>query len=86
MADVRLVNKHIDWSNYPVLTGFEMQCGVKGTHIPTEKPRTYIGLKGEIMIDDEVLRNKPYAKIGDGVTSFDDLDYLKVAKDYYGYY
>ena len=37
-------------------------------------------------IIDRVLRNKPYVKIGDGVTSFDDLDYLKVAKDYYGYY
>ena len=86
MVSLRFVKKNIDWSNYSGLTGFEMQYGVKGTHIPTEKSRTYVGLKGEIMIDDEVLRNKPYVKIGDGVTSFDDLDYLKVAKDYYGYY
>lgn len=83
MKDVRFVKQNIDWSNYPIITEFEMQYGVKGTHIPTEQPRTYIGLKGEIMIDDEISRDKPYAKIGDGVTSFDDLDYLKVVKDYY---
>ena len=83
MQDNRFVKQNIDWSNYPVLTAFEIQYGAKGTHIPTEKPRTYIGRKGEIMIDDEVSRDKPYAKIGDGVTSFDGLDYLKVVKDYY---
>ena len=83
MADIRFIKQNIDWSNYPILTGFEMLYGIKGTHIPTEKPRTYIGLKGEIMIDDEVPRDKPYAKIGDGITSFDGLDYLKIIKDYY---
>ena len=83
MKDIRFVKQNIDWSNYPILTEFEMQYGIKGTHIPTEKPRTYIGLKGEIMIDDEISRDKPYAKIGDGTTSFDGLDYLKVVKDYY---
>ena len=64
-------------------TVFEQLYGVKGTHIPTEQPRIYIGCKGEIMIDDEVLRDKPYAKIGDGKTSFDDLDYVLIIKDYY---
>ena len=65
-------------------TVFEMQCGTRGTHIPTEKPRSYIGMPGEILIDDEVSREQPYAKIGDGKTSFDGLDYVKVVKDYYG--
>lgn len=83
MKGVRIVKQNVDRSNYPILTEFERQYGITGTHIPTEKPRTYIGLKGEIMIDDEVSRDKPYAKIGDGTTSFDDLDYLKVVKDYY---
>ena len=67
-------------------TSFEMQYGVRGTHIPTDKPRDYIGLLGEILIDDEVSREQPYAKIGDGKTSFDELDYVKVVKDYYGTY
>lgn len=83
MNKVFFTKQNIDWSNYPILTNFEMQYGVKGTHIPTEKPRTYIGLKGEIMIDDEVPRDQPYAKIGDGATSFDGLDFVKVVKDYY---
>jgi hypothetical protein len=83
MKGICFIKRNIDWSSYPILTEFEIQYGVKGTHIPTEKPRTYIGLKGEIMIDDEVSRDKPYAKIGDGATSFDGLDYLKVVKDYY---
>ena len=67
-------------------TIFEMQYGIRGTHIPTDKPRTYIGIPGEILIDDEVSREQPYAKIGDGKTSFDRLDYIKVVKDYYGFY
>lgn len=83
MPDMRFIKQNIDWSQYPTLTGFEKLYGIKGTHIPTEKPRTYVGLKGEIMIDDEASRNKPYAKIGDGATSFDGLDYIKVIKDYY---
>lgn len=83
MKDIRIIRQNFDWLNYPIITEFEMQYGTKGTHIPTEKPRTYIGLKGEIMIDDEVPRDTPYAKIGDGITSFDGLDYLKVIKDYY---
>jgi hypothetical protein len=61
-----------------------MQYGTMGTHIPTDKPRDYIGKVGEILIDDEVSRKQPYAKIGDGKTSFDGLDYVKVVKDYYG--
>lgn len=83
MKDFRFVKQNNDWSNYQSITEFEKLYGVKGTHIPTEQPRTYIGLKGEIMIDDEISRDKPYAKIGDGVTPFDSLDYLKVVKDYY---
>jgi hypothetical protein len=67
-------------------TVFEKQYGVMGTHIPTDKPRDYIGMPGEILIDDEVSREQPYAKIGDGKTSFDGLDYIKVMKDYYGTY
>lgn len=66
-------------------TVFEMQYGVKGTHIPTDAPRSYIGMPGEILIDDEVSRDQPYTKIGDGKTSFDELDYIKVIKDYYGF-
>jgi hypothetical protein len=65
-------------------TAFEAQYGVRGTHIPTDKPRSYIGMCGEILIDDEVPRDQPYAKIGDGQTSFDELSYIEVIKDYYG--
>lgn len=67
-------------------TVFEKQYGMRGTHIPTDKPRSYIGMPGEILIDDEVSREQPYAKIGDGKTSFDGLEYIKVVKDYYGFY
>lgn len=69
---------------FRLMTVFEMQYGIRGTHIPTDKPRTYIGIPGEILIDDEVSREQPYAKIGDGKTSFDGLEYIKVIKDYYG--
>ena len=65
-------------------TVFERQYGVRGTHIPTDAPRSYIGMPGEILIDDEVSRDQPYAKFGDGKISFDELDYIKVIKDYYG--
>lgn len=65
-------------------TVFEMQYGMRGTHIPTDAPRSYIGAPGEILIDDEVSIEQPYAKIGDGKTSFDELEYIKVVKDYYG--
>lgn len=65
------------------LTAFEQMYGTKGTHIPTESPRDYVGIPGEIMIDDEVDREKPYAKIGDGEHTFDELDYIKVVRDYY---
>ena len=68
----------------PLTTVFEMQYGMRGTHIPTDAPRSYIGMPGEILIDDEVSREQPYAKIGDGKTSFDGLDYIKVVTDYYG--
>lgn len=71
---------------FPLTTVFEKQYGVRGTHIPTDVPRSYIGMPGEILIDDEVSREQPYAKIGDGKTSFDGLDYVKVVKDYYGTY
>lgn len=64
-------------------TVFETQCGTRGTHIPTDKPRSYIGMCGEILIDDETPRDQPYAKIGDGQTSFDELLYIKAVKDYY---
>ena len=83
MKGVHIIRQDFNWLTSPIITNFEMQYGTKGTHIPTEKPRTYIGLKGEIMIDDEVPRDRPYAKIGDGVNSFDNLDYLKMVKDYY---
>ena len=71
-----------DWSTLPI-TSFEQMYGVAGTHIPTQQPRTYIGVRGEILIDDEIARDQPYAKIGDGEHSFEELDYVKVLKDYY---
>lgn len=77
------IKQTFGWSTYEALTVFERMCGIKGTHIPTEEPRTYIGIKGEIMIDDEVPRDKPYAKIGDGTNSFDGLAYIEKVKDYY---
>ena len=40
----------------PLTTVFEMQYGMRGTHIPTDVPRSYIGMPGEILIDDEVSR------------------------------
>ncbi len=67
-----------------ITTAFESKYGVRGTHIPTDKPRDYIGIPGEILIDDEVPRDQPYAKIGDGQTSFDKLSYIEVIRDYYG--
>ena len=70
----------------PLITVFEMQYGIRGTHIPTDVPRSYIGMPGEILIDDEISREQPYAKIGDGKTSFDGLEYIQVVKDYYGSY
>ena len=78
--------KDLYWGLTDYITTFEMQCGTRGTHIPTNKPRDYIGQPGEILIDDEVSRDKPYAKIGNGKTSFDELDYITVVKDYYGTY
>lgn len=65
-------------------TIFEARHSTRGTHIPTDKPRNYIGMCGEILIDDDVPRDQPYAKIGDGQTSFDELSYIEVVKDYYG--
>ena len=76
--------KDLYWNWTDEITSFEMQYGTRGTHIPTDKPRDYIGKVGEILIDDEVSREQPYAKIGDGKTSFDGLEYIKVVKDYYG--
>lgn len=67
------------------MTSFEMQYGRRGTHIPTDKSKDYIGKPGEILIDDEASRDQPYAKIGDGKTSFNELECIKVIKDYYGY-
>ncbi len=78
----KLAPLYRDWDSIP-LTAFEQMYGTKGTHIPTDAPRDYVGIKGEIMIDDEVDREKPYAKIGDGEHTFDELNYIKVVKDYY---
>lgn len=67
----------------PLTTAFELKYGFRGTHIPTDQQRDYIGIKGEVLIDDNVSRDKPYVKIGDGITPFDGLPYLLVVKDYY---
>ena len=83
MGDViKLIPLHHDWDSIP-LTAFEQMYGVKGTHIPTDVGRDHIGILGEIMIDDEVDREHPYAKIGDGEHTFAELDYVKIVKDYY---